>query len=1074
LVPRDTSTPPRASERTALACASATTFLGGLGLLGWVTPWRALASIYPGSIPMAPSTALALLLLGATLILEARRPSPRLTTAVSLLVLIFGGVPTGRISPLTALGLLLASLSLLFIGLASGHRALGAVGGSLAFAVGLLGFVVTLGYLFGAPLLYGGSVVPMPFPTALAVGCLGLALLGLTPRNSDRAASRTGMDSPQDPGVEYSLLFAANPIAMWVFDTETLQFLEVNEAAVAKYGFSRGEFLGMTIADIRPPEDVPALAAAVKAPTATVLRGPAPWRHRRKDGTLLNVQITAQDIVFKERRARLVLAQDLSEGERSRRDADLAAIVQSSSDAIYSTSLDGAIIAWNASAERLFGHAQDEALGRSAHMLVPPGGEDERTEILERISAGESIEQREMNLVRKDGSQVLVSLSASPLRDAEGHVVGVSVIARDVSEQRRAEKALLESETKLRALFESDLVGILFGDVHGGIQDANEKFLRMVGYTRDDLRAGLRWSALTAAEFRPLDAAGIAEARERGACVPFEKQYIRKDGRRLWVLVGYVLLEPERERSVAFVLDIDARKQAEDELRRSEVRFASVFESSLIALGIAETSSGRLIDVNNRCAEFFGYARDEMIGRTVFELGLWADPADRERHIAGISAGGSTSSMETAFRRKSGEIRHALVSMEAMTLARIAEPLIMVTLVDLTERKQLESQLLQAQKMEAVGRLAGGVAHDFNNSLGVILGHTELLLRQASEAQRGKLEQILKATQRASGLTRQLLAFSRKQIVDPKVLDLNVLLSELEKMLGRLIGEDIDLAIVPGEDLGQVKADPGQLEQVVMNLCVNARDAMPDGGLLRIETANAELDPGHAARHEPLAPGRYVKLAVSDTGCGIEKGILSKIFEPFFTTKEPGKGTGLGLAMVYGIVKQAGGYVWVYSEVGRGTTFKIYLPRVDEPAVAPEVQETPMPSKGWETILLVEDEGSLRAIAREILEDHGYRVIEAGGANEAIEIARRHPEPIHLLVTDVVMPGMNGRALAESLVAARPELRVLYISGYTDDVIAHSGVLESGTLLLEKPFTTLALLGRVRTALGARGTGENA
>jgi PAS domain S-box-containing protein len=483
-------------------------------------------------------------------------------------------------------------------------------------------------------------------------------------------------------------------------------------------------------------------------------------------------------------------------------------------------------------------------------------------------------------------------------------------------------------------------------------------------------------------------------------------------------------------------------------------------------------SSGRVIDVNGRCAEFFGYTRDEMIGRTVFELGLWADPADRERLIAGITAGRSRSSEEASFRRKSGEIRHALVSLEALTLAGVAEPLNLLVLVDITERKRLESQLLQAQKMEAVGRLAGGVAHDFNNALGVILGYTELLMREASEAQRGKLEQILKATHRASGLTRQLLAFSRKQIVDPKVLDLNALLSDLEKMLGRLIGEDIDLAILPGADLGRVKADPGQLEQVVMNLCLNARDAMPDGGLLRIETANAELDAGHPARHEPMTPGRYVMLAVSDTGSGIEKEILSNIFEPFFTTKELGKGTGLGLAMVYGIVKQAGGYVWAYSELGRGTTFKIYLPRVEESAVPARVQETPMPSKGWETILLVEDEGSLRAIAREILEEHGYRVIEAAGANEAIEIAHRHPEPIHLLVTDVVMPGMNGRALAESLVAARPELRVLYMSGYTDDIIAQRGVLESGTLFLAKPFTALALLGRVRAALGELGTGE--
>jgi nitrogen-specific signal transduction histidine kinase/ActR/RegA family two-component response regulator len=395
----------------------------------------------------------------------------------------------------------------------------------------------------------------------------------------------------------------------------------------------------------------------------------------------------------------------------------------------------------------------------------------------------------------------------------------------------------------------------------------------------------------------------------------------------------------------------------------------------------------------------------------------------------------------------------------------------MVVLVDMAERKQLESQLLQAQKMEAVGRLAGGVAHDFNNSLGVILGYTELLMRQAGEAQRGKLQEILKATHRAAGLTHQLLAFSRKQVVDPKVLDLNTLLADLEKMLGRLIGEDVDLAIVPGADLGQVKADPGQLEQVVMNLCVNARDAMPDGGLLRLETANADVDAGHAAQAEIMAPGRYVMLAVSDTGSGIEKEILPKIFEPFFTTKEEGKGTGLGLATVYGIVRQAGGYVWVYSEVGQGTTFKVYLPRIDERPVAPEVKQAEVPSKGWETILLVEDEGSLRAIAGEILEEHGYRVIQAASASEAIEIAAGHPAPIHLLLTDVVMPGMNGRALAESLVAARPALKVLFMSGYTDDVIAHRGVLEAGTLLIEKPFSALALLGRVRAALGERSTG---
>jgi PAS domain S-box-containing protein len=646
-------------------------------------------------------------------------------------------------------------------------------------------------------------------------------------------------------------------------------------------------------------------------------------------------------------------------------------------------------------------------------------------------------------------------------------------MARDASPLRVAEEALVESQSKLRALFESDLVGILFSDVHGGIQEANDKFLRMVGYTRADLHAGLRWKELTAPEFQELNASRVEEARARGACVPYEKQYIRKDGSRLWVLVGYVFLEPDRQQAVAFVLDIEGRKQAEAELRRSEERFARVFQSDLMAIAIAESSTGRFVDVNRHCAELFGYARDEMVGRTVFELGLWVDPKDRERLVAGMSASHPLASGEAAFRRKSGEICDALVSMETMTLAGIAEPLNLLVLVDMSERRKLEEQLRQSQKMEAVGRLAGGVAHDFNNSLGVILGYTELLLREAGEPQRGKLDQILKATHRASGLTRQLLAFSRKQSVDPKVLDLNALLSNLETMLGRLIGEDIDLAIVPGADLGQVKADPGQLEQVVMNLCLNARDAMLDGGLLRIETANVELDAEATTRHEPRPRGRYVMLAVSDTGCGIDQANLSKIFEPFFTTKELGKGTGLGLAMAYGIVKQAGGHVRVESEPGHGTTFRIYLPRVDE-AVTPAVREAPLPSRGWETILLVEDEGTLRQLAREILEEHGYVVLEAAGANQAIQIVRRHPGPIHLLFTDVVMPGMNGRALAEALAAERPGLPVLYTSGYTDDVIAHSGALASGASFLEKPFSARALLEHVRAALDAPPLGDNA
>jgi signal transduction histidine kinase/ActR/RegA family two-component response regulator len=519
------------------------------------------------------------------------------------------------------------------------------------------------------------------------------------------------------------------------------------------------------------------------------------------------------------------------------------------------------------------------------------------------------------------------------------------------------------------------------------------------------------------------------------------------------------------------------RAGAQDDLQAAELRrYADVFRSIHVGLNVwcledrEDLRSFKLISTNPAAAHSLGVRTEDVLGKRMDEAFPHMLDTDLPRQYREVVLSGEG--------RDLGEVRYGYGESGEGVFSVKVFPLpggcVGVAFENITERRRLESQLVQAQKMEAVGRLAGGVAHDFNNELGVIQGYTELLMRQAGDAQRGKLEQILKATRRATGLTRQLLAFSRKQIVDPKVLDLNALLADLEKMLGRLIGEDVDLAFVPGADLGQVRADPGQLEQVVMNLCVNARDAMPDGGLLRIETANAELDAGHAARHEPIAPGRYVMLAVSDTGGGIEKEVLPKIFEPFFTTKEPGKGTGLGLATVYGIVKQAGGHIWVYSEPGQGTTFKIYLPRIDEPALAPEVPETPGLLKGWETILLVEDEATLRAIAREILEEEGYRVMEAAGPHEAIEMAHRHPEPIHLLLTDVVMPGMNGLALAESLAATRPELRVLYMSGYTDDVMAHRGVLASGALLLEKPFTVQALLVRVRAALGERSAGGKA
>jgi len=380
----------------------------------------------------------------------------------------------------------------------------------------------------------------------------------------------------------------------------------------------------------------------------------------------------------------------------------------------------------------------------------------------------------------------------------------------------------------------------------------------------------------------------------------------------------------------------------------------------------------------------------------------------------------------------------------------------------------LQDQLRQSQKMEAIGRLAGGIAHDFNNLLTVIKGYSQLSLVEIKEGDplRGDIEEIKNAADRAADLTRQLLAFSRRQIMEMKVLDLNDLLKNLDKMLRRVIGEDIELVTPLAEDLGRVKADPGQIEQVIMNLSVNARDAMPEGGKLTIETANVELDGAYARNHVAVTPGRYVMISVSDTGVGMAPEVRDRVFDPFFTTKEKGKGTGLGLSAVYGIVKQSDGNIWVYSEPGKGTAFKIYLPRVDEPLeeAGEVVVQKEIVGRG-ETILVVEDEEEVRKLAVQILRRQGYTVLEASQGNETSHICEQHKGAIHLMVMDVVMPGMNGRELAKSLEPHHPEMQVLYMSGYTDNAIVHHGILEKGLNFIQKPFTLEGLLRKVREVL---------
>jgi two-component system, cell cycle sensor histidine kinase and response regulator CckA len=520
--------------------------------------------------------------------------------------------------------------------------------------------------------------------------------------------------------------------------------------------------------------------------------------------------------------------------------------------------------------------------------------------------------------------------------------------------------------------------------------------------------------------------------------------------------------------------DITDRRRAQRMLEDSEVRFRTAFMTMADAHYIATRDEGRILEVNDRFEDVFGWPRAEAVGRTTLELGLYTNPADRGKMLAELRARGRVRNLEVVGRRKDGETIPILMSVSELPMGE--QTLILEVIRDISAEKQaadalksLEEQFRQAQRLEAVGRLAGGVAHDFNNILTAITGYTELLLDdfRANDPRRTDLEEIRTAAQRAAGLTRQLLAFSRKQVLQPRVLDLNEVVRALERMLHRLIGEDVSLVFTAGADLGAVLADPGQIEQVLLNLAVNARDAMPTGGMLTIETANVELDDAYAREHVDAAPGRYVLLAVSDTGTGMDEETKGHIFEPFFTTKEQGKGTGLGLATVHGIVNQSGGRVVLYSEPGRGTTFKIYLPRVDQ---APEVVTAPNgraaePAAGQETVLVVEDDRAVREVVAETLAQRGYRVLRAPDGQTALELVHGLQDPVHLLLTDIVMPGMTGRELAQALSAERSQVKVLYMSGYTDDAVVRHGVLARGVPYLQKPFTPDALALKVREVL---------
>jgi PAS domain S-box-containing protein len=517
------------------------------------------------------------------------------------------------------------------------------------------------------------------------------------------------------------------------------------------------------------------------------------------------------------------------------------------------------------------------------------------------------------------------------------------------------------------------------------------------------------------------------------------------------------------------------RKQVEAKLNESNELFRSAFEEAPVGMCLV-SPEGRFLRVNNTFCLMLGRPESELFTMSFMDVTHPEDRSASREWVGQILAGKEVpNTLEKRYLQKAGHVLWGIVG-SYLLRSDDGAPLFFITHIqDITDRKlaeaekeKLQAQLLQAMKMEAVGRLAGGVAHDFNNLLTVISGYSELLLQMIGKdsPMHGQVEEIKRAGERAALLTQQLLAFSRKQIIEPKVVRLDHQVAEMHKMLGRLIGENIEMQAITGKSLGAVKVDPGQFQQILMNLAVNARDSMPDGGKIVIETANVDLDEGYCALHPYILPGRFVMLSVSDTGTGMNEEVKAHIFEPFFTTKERGSGTGLGLAMAYGAVHQAGGSIAVYSEVGIGTTFKIYLPRVEEEVAKPVTDDRPQDMRGGsETVLLVEDEDIVRNLCVRILEHLGYKVLQARNGAEAIVLAQGYGDRIDLLLTDVVMPGMSGAELATQLVLLHPGMIVLFTSGYTEDVISHHGVLAEGVSFIVKPYTPSALARKVREVL---------
>jgi PAS domain S-box-containing protein len=681
--------------------------------------------------------------------------------------------------------------------------------------------------------------------------------------------------------------------------------------------------------------------------------------------------------------------------------------------------------------------------------------EDDGHRLLERRNAESAASARRTISIVVLGSLLAIAIL----------ILATALLRADVARRLRAEQALISSELRYRTLFENSPVGIYRTTPEGVILAANPALVKMLGYASFEELAARNLNTAGFATPTPRSRF-LAQMDKQGEVAALESLWPNKAGEDVHIRENARAIRDQAGTVLYYegtVEDITQQKRAEDE----HARLVTAIEQSAEAVVITDPT-GDVEYVNPAFTRITGYAAEEILGRNPRILKSGNHGLEFYQQLWETLLKGETWQGEIVNRRKNGNLYTEQMTITPVRGMSGEITHFIATKRDVTERKTLEEQVLLAAKMEATGRLAGGIAHDFNNLLTIISGYSEILFdKLASDPEVSvALKEIHSAAGRAGSLTSQLLAFSRRQVLAPQVVDLNSIVSNLEKMLKRVIGEDIRLHTVLNPTLGLVRADPGQIEQVIMNLAVNARDAMPAGGDLTIETSNVHLDEAYARGHVTVKPGPHVMLAVSDTGVGMTAETQAHVFEPFFTTKEQGKGTGLGLATVYGIVKQSGGYVWVYSELHQGAVFKVYLPTVGEtPPAETHAKPERESASGSETILVVEDEEGVRSLIRFALETAGYKVLATADPESALATCANYPEPIHLLLSDVVMPKVSGPLVAEKVLAMRPSIKVLYMSGYTDDAVLHHGVLSKELPFIQKPFSPGALRGKIREVL---------